>query len=83
LTGRLGTCSPRLMYNGHRSRGHGRKQSLEKTFDLSVKGIIQVSYGKATINSTRPVTSGFTCLTSQYPVPARFLELNGAFIPPS
>jgi hypothetical protein len=63
-----------MFHNGHHGHGHGRSQSWEKTFDVRVKGAIQSTYGLQTINDTRAVTAGFTCLTSQYPVPARFLE---------
>jgi hypothetical protein len=66
-----------MLHNGHHGHGHGRSQSWEKTFDLKVKNVIQVTYGHiptALADYTRPVTTAFTCLTSQYPVPARFLD---------
>ncbi len=75
-----------MLHNGHHGHGHGRKTSREITFDLVVKDAIQVTYGRiatAQANYTRPVTAAFSCLTSQYPVPARFLELEGTFIPPA
>jgi len=74
-----------MLHNGHHGHGHGRRQSQEITFDLLVKNVIQTTYGHlptAEINFTRPVTSAFTCLGSQYPVPARFLERDGTFVAP-
>ncbi len=73
-----------MLHNGHHGHGHGRKTSREITFDLVVKNVIQLTYGQlptADADYTRPVTSAFTCLSSQYPVPARFLEQDGTFIP--
>jgi hypothetical protein len=55
-------------------RTRHRHPSHEKTFDLLVKNDIQVYYGNPDVSATRPLTAAHTCLTSQYPIAARFLD---------
>jgi hypothetical protein len=65
------------MRTRHRHRSH------EITFDLRLKGDIQNYYGSPDVSATRVITAAFTCLTSQAPVAARFLDLSTTTEAPS
>ena len=65
------------MRTRHRHRSH------EITFDLLVKNDIQAYSGSDVVGANRPLIAAFTCLTSQYPIAARFLEHQATASAPS
>lgn len=58
-------------------RTRHRHRSQEIVFRAKVNDAIQKSYGgtgSTAVNNGAPITAAFTCLTSQCPLAARFLE---------